>query len=121
MPMKLFEDLKDIPEKKTQEIYKPKKVFKNQARFESDLSEIRIGSKKSVDHKIQPTILLPHLIYKKKLFTFLDIIKQNIEKDSNQIKFKNAMVKSSLPHYNDAYILVKGTIAVQNTATAPPW
>ena len=61
------------------------------------------------------------MIYKKKLFTFLDIIKQNIEKDSNQIKFKNAMVKSSLPHYNDAYILVKGTIAVQNTATAPPW
>ena len=34
-------------------MYKPKKVFKNQARFESGLSEIRIGSKKSVDHKIQ--------------------------------------------------------------------
>ena len=31
------------------------------------------------------------------------------------------MAKSRLPHYNDAYILVKGTITVQNTATAPPW
>ena len=69
------------------------------------------------------------MIYKKKLFTFLDIIllcylklstKQNIEKDSNQTKFKNTMAKSRLPHYNDAYILAKGTITVQNTATAPP-
>ena len=31
------------------------------------------------------------------------------------------MAKSRLPHYNDAYILAKGTITVQNTATAPPW
>ena len=31
------------------------------------------------------------------------------------------MAKSRLPHYNDAYILAKGTITFQNTATAPPW
>ena len=34
----------------------------------------------------------------------------------SQIKFKAGMLKSSLCDYNDAYILVKGTIAVINTA-----
>ena len=35
---------------------------------------------------------------------------------NSQIKFKTAMLKSSLCDYNDAYILVKGTISVNNTA-----
>ena len=35
-----------------------------------------------------------------------------------QIKFKTTMLKSSLCDYSDAYILVKGTINVNNTAAA---
>ena len=37
---------------------------------------------------------------------------------NSQIKFKTAMLKSSLYDYSDAYILVKGTISVNNTAAA---
>ena len=36
----------------------------------------------------------------------------------SQIKFKTTMLKSSLCDYSDAYILVKGTITVNNTAAA---
>ena len=35
---------------------------------------------------------------------------------NSQIKFKTKMLKSSLCDYSDAYILVKGTITVNNTA-----
>ena len=35
---------------------------------------------------------------------------------NSQIKFKTAMLKSSLCEYSDAYIFVKGIIKVQNTA-----
>ena len=35
---------------------------------------------------------------------------------NSQIKFKTTMLKSSLYDYSDAYILVKGTITVNNTA-----
>ena len=35
---------------------------------------------------------------------------------NSQIKFKATMLKSSLCDYSDAYILVKGTITVNNTA-----
>ena len=35
---------------------------------------------------------------------------------NSQIKFKTKMLKSSLCDYSDAYILVKGTISVNNTA-----
>ena len=35
---------------------------------------------------------------------------------NSQIKFKTAMLKSSLCDYSDAYILVKGTISVNSTA-----
>ena len=35
---------------------------------------------------------------------------------ASQIKFKTTMLKSSLSDYRDAYILVKGTISVNNTA-----
>ena len=34
----------------------------------------------------------------------------------SQIKFKTTMLKSSLCDYSDAYVLVKGTISVNNTA-----
>ena len=37
---------------------------------------------------------------------------------NSQIKFKTTMLTSSLSDYSDAYILVKGTIAVNNTAAA---
>ena len=37
---------------------------------------------------------------------------------NSQIKFKTTMLKSSLCDYSDPYILVKGTISVNNTATA---
>ena len=37
---------------------------------------------------------------------------------NKQIRFKTAMVRSSLCDYNDAYILVKGNISVNNTAAA---
>ena len=39
--------------------------------------------------------------------------------DSNsETKFKTFMLKSSLCDYSDAYILVKGTITINNTAAA---
>ena len=37
---------------------------------------------------------------------------------NSQIKFKTTMLKSSLCNYSDAYILVNGTITVNNTAVA---
>ena len=37
---------------------------------------------------------------------------------NSQIKFKTRMLKSSLCDYSDAYILVRGTITVPNTAAA---
>ena len=44
MPLKLFEDLGDGE-------INPKEVLKNQARFKSNLSEIKTLSKKSVNQK----------------------------------------------------------------------
>ena len=37
---------------------------------------------------------------------------------NKQIRFKTSMLRSSLCDYSDAYILVKGNIAVNNTAGA---
>ena len=37
---------------------------------------------------------------------------------NSQIKFKTTMLKSSLYDYSDAYILVKGTVTVNNTAAS---
>ena len=37
---------------------------------------------------------------------------------NNQIKFKTTILKSGLCDYSDAYILVKGTTTVSNTAAA---
>ena len=38
--------------------------------------------------------------------------------NNKQIKFKTLMLRSSLCHYSDAYILAKGNITVNNTASA---
>ena len=37
---------------------------------------------------------------------------------NSQIKFKTSMLKSSLCYYSDAYILVSGTITVEDTQAA---
>ena len=37
---------------------------------------------------------------------------------NKQIRFKTAMLRSSLCDYSDAYILVKGNITINNTAVA---
>ena len=37
---------------------------------------------------------------------------------NKQIRFKTAMLRSSLCDYSDVYILVKGNISVNNTAAA---
>ena len=39
---------------------------------------------------------------------------------NKQIRFTTAMLRSSLCDYDDAYILVKGNISVNNTAAAAP-
>ena len=36
----------------------------------------------------------------------------------SRIKFETSMLRSSLCHYSDTYLLVKGTITVPNTGTA---
>ena len=36
--------------------------------------------------------------------------------EDNQITFKASMLRSSLSDYSDAYILLKGTVTVPNTA-----
>ena len=39
-------------------------------------------------------------------------------KTNSQIRFKTSMLRASLCDYSDVYILIKGTIAVENTAAA---
>ena len=43
---------------------------------------------------------------------------RGIYSSNKQIRFKTAMLRSSLCDYSDAYILFKGNIAVNNTAGA---
>ena len=38
----------------------------------------------------------------------------NTDDNNNNIKYKTSMIRSSICDYNDAYILVKGTIIVPN-------
>ena len=38
--------------------------------------------------------------------------------DNSDIKFKTSMIRSNLCDYSGAYILVRGTITVPNTAAA---
>ena len=38
--------------------------------------------------------------------------------DNSKIRFKTSMIRSNLCDYSDAYVLVKRTITVPNTATA---
>ena len=42
----------------------------------------------------------------------------NNDDDNNNIKFKTKMIRSSVRDYSDAYILLKGTTIVPNTAAA---
>ena len=37
-------------------------------------------------------------------------------KEDNQIRFRTSMLRSSLYDYSDAYIIVKRTMSVENTA-----
>ena len=46
------------------------------------------------------------------------MMNQGVYSVNSQIKFKNAILKSSLCDYSDVYILVKRTITVNITATA---
>ena len=62
MPLKLFEDLRD-----------GNVSPKDQARFKSNLSEIKIGGKKSPNQKNTIKNITNFLIYKKKLLIFLEI------------------------------------------------
>ena len=39
-----------------------------------------------------------------------------VKHDNSNIRFKTSMIRSNLRHYNNACILVKGNIAVPNTA-----
>ena len=62
-----------------------------------------------------------------KLISHLNL-EQEIEKydesnrryDNGNIRFKTSMIRSSLYYYSDAYILIKETITVPNTAAAGP-
>ena len=45
-------------------------------------------------------------------------INDDVYSPNKQIRFKTAMLRSSLCDYSDAYILVKGNITVNNTAAA---
>ena len=58
--------------------------------------------------------------YKLKTNNWVEVNDESRETNdvNSQIKFKNTMLKSSLCDYSDAYILVKGTITVNNTAAA---
>ena len=38
------------------------------------------------------------------------------DNEINQIRFKKSMIKSNLSDYSDAYVHVKGTVEVPNTA-----
>ena len=40
--------------------------------------------------------------------------------DNSNIRFKTSMIRSNECDYNEAYILVKGTITVPKKAVAPP-
>ena len=39
-----------------------------------------------------------------------------VKHDNSNVRFKTSMIRSNLCHYNNACILVKGNIAVPNTA-----
>ena len=66
-PLKLFEDLRDGN-------INPKEALKNQARFKSDLSEIKIGGNKSQDQKDTTKNISNFFILREKLLIFLEIM-----------------------------------------------
>ena len=54
--------------------------------------------------------------FKTKNLVEIDDESRGTHNKDNQIRFKTLMLRSSLCDYSDAYILVKGTITVANTA-----
>ena len=83
LPLKLFEDLRDC-------VMNSKEVLKNQARLKSDLSMIKIGGNKSVNHNNTIKNITNFFDLREKIIIFLEIIyfcylklstKQNMEKD----------------------------------------
>ena len=57
-------------------------------------------------------------IFKTKNYVEINDESRGTYSANSQIKFKTTMLKFSLCDYSDAYILVKGTITVNNTAAA---
>ena len=83
IPLKLFKDVRDVN-------INPKEELKNQASFNSDLSEIKIGRKKSINqkNKIQNInnffYLKEEIIHFSRNYSFLLSelsLEQNMEKD----------------------------------------
>ena len=56
------------------------------------------------------------MIHRTKNWTEINDESRGTYNGNSQIKFRTAMLKFSLYDYSDAYILVKRTIAVNNTA-----
>ena len=54
--------------------------------------------------------------YKTKNLVEINDDSRDLYNTNSQIKFKTSILRSSLCDYSDAYILVKGTITVPNTA-----
>ena len=59
-----------------------------------------------------------HLNLEQKNWVEINDESRGVYNVNSQIKFKTTMLKSSLCDYSDAYILVKGTITVDDTSTA---
>ena len=71
-----------------------------------------------IPKKLQIRWMLHQMNPRTKNWVEIDDESKGIYNVNSQTKFKNTLLKSSLCDYSDAYILVKGTIAVNNTATA---
>ena len=56
--------------------------------------------------------------FKKKNWVEINDDVRCVYSPNKQIRFKAAMLRSSLCDYSDAYVLVKGNITVNNTAAA---
>ena len=56
--------------------------------------------------------------FRTKNWVEINVESRGVYSVNSQIKFKTTMLKSSLCDYSDTYVLVKGTITVNNTAAA---
>ena len=75
-----------------------------------------------MEYQKKKKILLDHTTNQPSKFRTSDWVEINNESkgryDNTNIRFKTTATRSSLCDYGDAYILVKGTILVPNTAVA---